>query len=188
MGYFVTPLLNVALGALVLGERLRRAQLAAIALAAAGVVYLAVHGHGLPWVAVVLATSFAAYGFMRKRAPADALLGLGVETVVLTPLAALYLVHLALTGRSAFPEAGLRVDVMLLLSGMVTALPLLWFTHAARSLSLTSLGLLQYISPTCQFLLAIGVYGEPFTPTHAVTFGLIWCGIALYVVASARTR
>jgi chloramphenicol-sensitive protein RarD len=188
LGYFINPLVNVVLGVLLLGERLRRLQWLAVTLALTGVGNL-VWQHGtLPWIALTLAFSFGSYGLVRKQTPTDALSALCVETLLLVPLAAGYLAFLDLTGQGHFLRGPATVDGLLLLAGVLTALPLLLFGGAARRLRLSTLGLLQYTVPTGHFLLAVFVFGESFTAAHAVTFGAIWLALALYGLDLLRAR
>lgn len=188
LGYFINPLVNVLLGVAVLKERLGRLQQAAVVLAGVGVAVLTI-GHGrFPWIAVGLAASFAFYGLARKTVAADAVIGLLVETSLLAPLAAGFLLFRHEAGTAAFGHAGLTPTLLLLLAGPVTALPLVLFTRGARLLPLSTIGLFQYISPSCQFLLAILVYREPFTAAHAVAFGCIWLALALLTRDLLRRR
>lgn len=182
LGYFVTPLVNVLLGVVVLRERLRRTQLAAVALAAAGVTVLAFGTGGLPWISLVLAFSFSFYGLLRKIAPVDALTGLIAETAWLAPASLLYIL---LFGAHRF-GADASLDLLLVASGLVTAAPLLMFAAANKRLYYSTMGLLQYIAPSIQFLLAVLLYREPLTTAHLVTFGFIWAGLLLYATDSVR--
>ncbi|AWN47667.1 EamA family transporter RarD [Methylobacterium terrae] len=183
LGYFINPLVNVALGALVLREALRPLQLAAVALAALGVVAAVVAAGSLPWVALALAISFAIYGLIRKLVPIDPILGLGAETFALLPLALAYLA-VAPTPPGQGPEQWL----LLMLTGITTAVPLMWFAAAAARLKLSTIGLLQYISPTCLLGLSVLAYGESLPLSRALVFGLIWAGLALYALDAARPR
>ncbi len=185
LGYFINPLVNVALGVLFLRERLHRLQLAAVALAAAGVLELTLALGAAPWVALALATSFGFYALLRKVAPVAPLVGLFVETALCAPFALALIVHRELAGTGALGTHGLAIDALLVASGIVTALPLVWFAAAARRLTLSSLGLFQYIAPTGQFLLAAIAYGEPVTRPYVIAFGVIWVALGLY---SAQTR
>jgi chloramphenicol-sensitive protein RarD len=148
-----------------------------VGVVAAGVAWLVLRGEGFPWVALVLAVSFAGYGLLRKTTPVGALTGLLVETILLAPLAVLYL---ALHGGGEAPGLGAGTIGLLALAGPVTALPLVLFAYGARRLKLSTLGLMMYINPTVQMLLAVYAYGEPFTSAHAVTFIAIWAGLGLY--------
>jgi chloramphenicol-sensitive protein RarD len=179
LGYFVNPLVNVLLGVLVLRERLSRAQWIAVALATAGVAILTLAHGRLPWIALALAVSFGLYGLARKTVGADAVVGLLWETGLLAPVAAGYLVVLHFQGTGAFGRADPGTSAFLALGGAVTAVPLVLFAYGARALPLSTLGFLQYLSPSLQFLLAVLVFREPFTAAHAATFACIWAALAL---------
>jgi len=179
LGYFINPLVNVVLGVLVLRERLGRAQGIAVALAAAGVAVLAIAHGRLPWIALALALSFGLYGLARKTVGADAVTGLLWETALLAPLAAGYLFLLARQGTGAFGPSAPATSLLLALGGPVTAVPLVLFALGARALPLSTVGFLQYLSPSIQFLLAVLVFREPFTPVHAATFAFIWAALAI---------
>lgn len=191
LGYFLNPLVNVLLGVVLLRERLGAAQIAAVALASIGVAVLAVGaGQGI-WISLALAFSFGFYGLVRKIAPVESLEGLTIETAILTPIAAGYLVWLSGHAGLGFGQTPLWT-VVLAISGVVTATPLLLFAAAARRLPYSTLGLLQYLAPTMQFLLAISFFGETMTMAHAICFALIWTGLAIYavsgIVAARRSR
>lgn len=186
LGYYINPLVNVLLGVIVLHERLERPVKVAVAIATVGVLWLALRAGHLPWISLVLAASFGTYGLMRKLAPMGAVVGLAVETALLLPFAGGYLVWAAAAHRAAFLSGPRSLDLLLLLAGPVTALPLLLFAGAARRLELSALGLLQYLSPTVQFLLAVLVYGEPFDAARAVAFGFIWTALVLFAIHSLR--
>lgn len=185
LGYYLNPLANVLLGRFVLKERLSALQWTAVAIAGAGVAALASGALGQLWISLVLCVSFAAYGLLRKVAPVDAVGGLAVETALLAPLAMLWLAWSFASGTPAF---GTRTGegALLVLAGIVSTTPLLLFTAAARRLRYSSLGMLQFLAPTLQFLLAVLVYGEAFTAAHAVAFGAIWAALLLYVAALVR--
>lgn len=185
LGYFLNPLVNVLLGVVVLRERLTRIQLAAVALAAAGVAVLASGAGGYLWITATLAVSFSLYGLVRKVAPVEALEGLAIETALLTPPALLYMAWLYAQGMLVFGRAA-DLSVVLMLGGILTAVPLLLFAAAARKLPYSTLGLLQYIAPTLQFLLAITIFGEALTARHILCFTLIWGGIGLFVFGLVR--
>jgi chloramphenicol-sensitive protein RarD len=186
LGYYINPLMSVALGVLALGERLSRLQLVAIALAAAGVLVLAVQGDELPWIAVSLAATFAVYGLLRKTMTLGSAEGLLAETLLLLPFMLGGILWFALSGEGRFATGDLDVDLLLAACGIVTAVPLLLFASAARRLKLSSIGMFQYIGPTVQFALAVFLFGEPFTTAHAVTFGLIWLAVALFLAENWR--
>ena len=183
LGYFINPLVNVALGMLLLGERLDRLQGAAIGLAGVGVLVLALSGGGAIGISISLALSFGFYGLIRKVAAIDALGGLTVETAVLAPLALGLLLYAGSNGTGAFGRSG-TMDLLLILAGPVTAAPLLMFAAGARRLRYTTMGLLQFIAPTLQFLEAVLVYHEPIRPAQLATFALIWVGCGLYAYSS----
>lgn len=184
LGYYINPLVNVLFGRLFLGERLTRVQIVAVLFAAAGVLNLAIAYGEVPWLALGLAGTFAVYGLLRKIVAVEALAGLFIETVMLFPFAACALIFLP----GSFGRIDWATNLMLILAGPVTFLPLLWFTCAARRLKLSVLGFFQFISPSCQFLLAIFVFGEHFGPAHYVTFALIWIAIAIFTLAPRLMR
>ena len=187
LGYFLVPLCNVALGFVVLRERLRPLQWAAVALAAVGVAVQLARVGRLPWIALVLAGSFAIYGLLRKRGPLGPLTGLGVETALLAPLALGFLLWRGWSGAGAFGSVGGFEHGLLLACGVVTAVPLLWFAVAARSLSMVSLGLFQYLAPSVQLLIGVALYAEPFGGARAGSFALIWAGLAVYSYDAFRS-
>jgi chloramphenicol-sensitive protein RarD len=186
LGYFITPLISVGLGTLVLRERLRRLQWLAIALAVAGVVIRTWSAGHVPWIAVVLSTSFGSYGLVRKLARVESLAGSTIETALLVPIAAIYLVVLAADGGGQLGHAAMTIQLLLLSTGVVTAGPLLLFTSAARRLPLSTIGFLQFLGPTGQFVLAVGLYGETFARDQLIAFGFIWLGLAAFSVDLVR--
>lgn len=184
LGYYINPLVSVALGVAVLRERLGMIQWMAVGIAALGVLFLTWQYGAFPWVAVVLALSFACYGLIKKTAPLPALPGLTIETALLWLPAVGYLGALESQGIGRFGHSAGWGDSLLVLTGVVTALPLLLFASAARLVKLSTLGLLQYVSPTCGLILGVAVYGEPFPRTRALGFGIIWLALAVYWLAS----
>jgi chloramphenicol-sensitive protein RarD len=184
LGYFITPLVNVLLGVVFLGERLRPLQVISLVVAAVGVLNLALLGHGVPWIALTLACSFAVYGLIRKTVAADAMSGLFVETMLLAPPALVFLTVLQLGDRSITLTSGIGTIGLLALSGGVTTVPLLLFAAAARRLTMASLGFLQYLAPSLQFLLAVFLFGEPFAVTQLASFACIWTAVAIYSASS----
>jgi len=188
LGYYINPLLNVLLGMIFLGERLRPVQWGSVLLAATGVTYLAASFGSVPFISLILAVTFGLYGLLRKTVPADGPVGLTVETSLLLPVVIVYIAVQVVHGKMAFLHVSRTIDVLLLLAGLVTTLPLLWFTNAVRRLRLGTIGFLQYLSPSLQLLLAVVVYDEPFTRTHLVTFSFIWAALALYSIDALRRR
>jgi chloramphenicol-sensitive protein RarD len=186
-GYYLNPLANVLLGRFVLREKLTGTQWAAVAIAAAGISVLAAGALGQLWLSLALCVSFALYGLLRKIVPADALTGLAVETAILFPLAIAWLGWLALASQPVLGTSSLDTE-LLVLSGIVSTTPLLLFTGAARRLPYSTLGMLQFLAPTLQFLIAVLLYGEPFTTAHAIAFAAIWAALVLYVIAMLRAR
>ena len=184
LGYFINPLLNVVLGVLVLKERLNRAQWIAVTLAALGVAYLTAFAGRPPWIALVLAASFATYGLIRKTAAVESVPGLAAETLLLAPLAVGWLLWCEATGSGALGHSSVGINALLLGSGLATALPLALFAYGARLIRYSTLGLLQYVGPTLQFLIGVLVFGEPFPRARAVGFVLIWLGLAFYAADS----
>ena len=189
LGYFINPLVNVMLGYLVLKERLRLGQWAAIALATLGVLWLTWQAGQMPWIALLLATSFGGYGLMRKTAALGALEGLSFETLILFPFALGYLVWLTMHGQNSFFNTNSDVTRWLLVAaGPITAIPLLLFASGARQIPLSVLGLLQYIGPTIQISLGIFMFHEAFTATRLVGFVLIWSALAIYAAEGMYQR
>jgi chloramphenicol-sensitive protein RarD len=187
LGYFINPLVSVLLGYLFMRERLGRLAMASIVMATVGVLVMAVHHGRLPWIALILAVTFGLYGLLRKMAAVEALTGLAVETLLLFPVAAGYLCYLGVMGRGAFPSLSLHDDLFLPLAGVITAIPLLWFAAAARRLRLATIGFMQYLTPTLHFLLAVLLFGEPFSRSELVSFTCIWTGLGLYSWHAARS-
>lgn len=186
LGYFINPLVSVALGRFVLHERLRRWQWAAIALAAAGVLWLAAMGPSLPWVGIVIAVSFGLYGLMRKTAALGALEGLTLETLVLAPPALTLLAWWTWKGSGGLAHHDVATLCWLIGLGPMTSVPLLLFAAGARRISLATLGLLQYISPTIQLMLGLWVFGEPLSGERLAGFAIIWIALAFFSVESWR--
>ena len=179
LGYFLTPLVNVAMGLLILGERISRLQAAAVGLAAVAILYQLLLLGELPWITLVLAFSFGTYGLMRKKVELDGLSGLFVETLLLLPLGLLTLAWLSSQGLSHFSDSTYSA-LLLASSGAVTAIPLLAFAGAARRLKLSTVGFLMYINPTIQFLIALYIFHEPLSTAKLVSFVMIWVALSIY--------
>lgn len=180
LGYFINPLVNVLLGVFFLGETMRRGQWAAIGLAAFGVIYLTFRYGELPWIALTLATSFALYGLIRKTAPLGSLEGLSLETALMFIPAFGYLIYLEVAGTAAFGHVDGQTTFLLGFAGVATAVPLLLFAAGARRIKLATIGILQYIAPTLQFLIGVLIYHEPFTMDRLIGFSLIWLALFIY--------
>lgn len=185
LGYYLNPLVSVGFGYLILKERLTRTQAGAMGLALAGIAVLAINAGGALWITLTLAFSFSLYGLLRKMAPVDPLTGLALETLILTPVAAAWLLWRAGEGPASFGQDR-TTDLLLVLSGAVTAAPLLLFSAAAKRLRYATVGILQFIAPSLVFALALLVYGERLTWAHVVCFGAIWTAVAIYVAENLR--
>ena len=186
LGYYLNPLINVLLGVVILKERLSRGQLFAVLLAGAGVAVLATGAGRDLWISLALAFSFGLYGFLRKVAPVDSLEGLSVETAILAPIALGWILWLNHEGAGGFGQFGWQTDAFLILGGAVTAVPLLLFTAAAKRLPYSTLGFLQYVAPSIQFLLAVLAFGEKLTTAHIICFGAIWSALAIFAFEGVR--
>jgi chloramphenicol-sensitive protein RarD len=180
LGYFINPLLNVVLGVLVLGERLNTAQRIAVGMAAAGVLYLAIVAGRPPWIALSLAASFGLYGLIRKLVKVESVPGLATETLLLLPLSAGFLLWMEAQGTGALGHSPAYINALLLGSGLVTALPLALFAYGARLIPLSTVGLVQYIGPSLQFLLGVVVFKEAFSFERAIGFAFIWTALVVY--------
>jgi len=185
LGYFIYPLINVLLGMVFLKERLRPLQAVSLVLAGIGVLYLTFHYGAFPWIALSLAFAFGFYGLIRKVAPVSSLVGLSVEMLFLAVPALAYIVFLDNKGTGALFRISIKIDLFLMGAAFLTALPLLLFTRGARRLNLSTLGFLQYLSPSCMFLLGVYLYNEPLLNTQILTFVLIWTALFIYSTDSA---
>lgn len=188
LGYFINPLLNVLLGVVFLRERLRWSQWVPVGLAAVGVLYMTIQYHKVPWIGLSLAFTFGLYGLVKKIAPLNSLQGLTMETMALFIPAMAYLLLVNSRGEGMFAHSTLAVNVLLSLTGVITVIPLLLFGSAVRLIPLWMLGLLQYIAPTCQFLLGVLVYHEPFDQVRVVGFVLIWLALLLFSLESVYSN
>lgn len=185
LGYYINPLLNILLGMLFLGERLRKLQWAAVTLALTGVLIQLAYFGSLPWVALVLASSFALYGLFRKKLAVDALSGLFVESLLLMPLALLYWWQFADSAAANLLQNSVGLNVWLIAAGVVTTVPLLCFIAAARRLQLSTMGFFQYIGPSFMFVFGVFLYNEPLDPSKLVTFAFIWTALLVYSMDAA---
>lgn len=187
LGYYLNPLANILLGRFILGEQLTRRQWAAVGIAGAGVAVLAAGAAGTLWISLILCFSFATYGLLRKIIAVDSLAGLSIETALLFPIALGWLLLGGATGRPMFDHSG-TINAFLIAAGIVSTVPLLFFTAAARRLPYSTVGMLQFLAPTLQFLLAIWLYGEHVSTAHAIAFGAIWVALALYASSLLSER
>ncbi len=188
LGYFINPLVNVALGMIFLKERLHLWQWIAVGLSVVAVGNLVI-GHGsIPWVALTVAISFGFYGLVRKIAVVDAYTGIFIETLLILPPMLAYLVFVGIEGTGAFDISDIKMIGLLMMAGLMTATPLVLFAIAAKRLRLATVGFFQYIAPTGHFLLAVFLYNEPFTDAHKITFGTIWLALAIYSIDSVARR
>ena len=183
LGYFISPLLVILLGAVFLRERLNIWQVVAVGFAALGVLNFIWNFGSLPWIALSLALTFSFYGLFRKMIPVKPLVGLLMETALLAPLAAILIAFWEVDGTGHFGTTWMT-DFLLFGGGVVTSLPLLWFINAGKSLRYSTIGFIQYLTPSIQLLIGVYLYHEPFTPTHSITFGLIWAGLVIFSINS----
>ena len=182
LGYFINPLFNVLLGRIFFSERLNKPQMAAVALVLVGILWLAIPAGSIPWVALLLTLSFGVYGLIRKLAPLDALTGMAMETLLMLPLAAIYLVYQGHLNKLVSLGDLSTLPLMVMIgSGAATTIPLLFFAAAARRISLSNLGMIQYMSPTMQFLLGLLVFHESFQLSRFIGYVWVWAGVALYL-------
>lgn len=187
LGYFINPLVTVLLGFVFLRERLQRGQQVAVTLAALGVGYFIWQFGAVPWIALGLALTFAFYGLLRKIVAVAPLVGLAVETLMITPVTLALVSYWQVTGVGNFGST-MPLSLLFIGAGVMTSMPLLWFNNAAKRLRLSTLGLFQYMAPSIQLVLGVFLYQEPFTPTHLVTFGCIWTALVIYSTTSLLQR
>lgn len=183
LGYYINPLISVLLGIVFLKERLTSAQKVAVLIAAIGVIILTISYGRFPWLAFALAISFAIYGLMKKTIPLDAIRGLTIETLFILPFAFIYYVYLLVSNRAILFQDSLQTDVLLILTGVATAVPLVLFAKGAQRIPLYMIGFLQYIAPTCMLFLGILKYGETFNSIDLLSFSLIWLALILFTVS-----
>jgi len=188
LGYFINPLVSVLLGVIFLKERLNRQQWIAIAVAFAGVLYLTIQYGALPWIALTLAFSFGTYGLIKKTAPLNAMDGLTMETLFLFAPALIYILFVQSNGTGSFGTLSWQTTLLLVLTGIITAVPLLFFAAAARRIPLSTVGIMQYIAPTLQFSIGVWLYHESFTQTRLIGFSMIWSALIIYTIDSINTR
>lgn len=188
LGYYMNPLISIFFGVLFLKEKLSKGQWTALALAAVGVLIVTCQYGAFPWVALSLALTFALYGLAKKLLQVDGMIGVAWETLLVTPLALLYLMMLQADGsETAWAMAGWKI-VLLTLAGAATALPLLWFAEATKHLPLSTIGFIQYLSPTMSLISAVFLFGEPFTGTHLISFSFIWTALVVFTISSMRKK
>jgi len=186
LGYYINPLLSVLLGMILLRERLTLWQMVAFILAICGVAYMTVQYGRIPWIALSLAVTFGLYGLIRKTSRVGALTGLTAETAILSPVSLVFLVLIFLQGGSVVGKASVSVHLLLVGTGIITALPLVWFARGARRIPLSSVGFIQYLAPTCHLLLGVFLYKEPFTRVHVISFALIWIALLIFSFSHVR--
>ncbi|QLB17987.1 EamA family transporter RarD [Mannheimia granulomatis] len=182
LGYFINPIFNVFLGWLLLKEQLNKAQLLSLIFAISGILWLAIPAGQVPWVALILAGSFCCYGFIRKFAPMEPLSGLTLETLLMSPFAAAYLFFCNTQGMLVFSELNTLQMTILLCSGAATTIPLVWFAIGARQIPMSLLGILQYISPTLQFLCGVLIFNETLSAERLVGYFLVWIGVLVFLL------
>ncbi len=186
MGYYISPLITVLMGIIVLKEKLIPLQILAILSAGIGVIFMSVQYGQVPWIALTLAFTFAVYGLLKKLIKVDSMIGLAVETIILMPIALGYIFYRQINGIGAIGSISLTATILLFLSGIATATPLLWFAKSAERIQLSTMGFLQYVSPTISLILGIIVFKEPFTITHLWGFGFIWAGLILFSISKTN--
>lgn len=184
LGYYINPLVSVMLGVFVLREKMDRWQVVSFILAGIGVIYMTLSLGKLPWISLLLALSFGLYGLSKKLIKIDSTLGLLLETFFIFPFALLFLTYLGIKGQQSFLTGSLQNDLFLLGSGVVTAVPLLWFSIGAQKIPLYMVGFLQYMNPSISLILGVLLYGEPFTKEHVITFICIWTAIAIFTISN----
>jgi len=183
LGYFINPLFSVFLGVVFLHEKLNRPEKIAVALALLGVIFLTVYYRNLPWVAIVLAITFGLYGIIKKQGPLDGIQSLGLETAIIFLPTLYYLIHLENSSQASFLHCSLSTNILLIASGVITATPLLLFGQAARKIPLSTLGFLQYLAPTFQFLLGVFIFREQFQLPKLIGFSIIWTALIIFSIA-----
>lgn len=188
MGYYINPLVSVLFGMVFLGERLDKLQIIAVICACIGIGVMIVKNGSLPWVSVSLAATFAFYGLLKKIIKVNALTSIMLETLLISPLAVGYLLHLSNNGGNSYELCGMDTITLLMGAGAVTATPLILFTNCAKLLPLKMVGFMQYLAPTISLLIGVFMYGEAFTFTHVIAFGCIWTGLAFFICSQLKTK
>lgn len=186
LGYYITPLMNIMLGMLVLKEKLDKLKLSALIIASLSVIYLTLDYGQFPWISIYLAISFSLYGLIKKTAGIEAMPALSIETLILTPIAAIFIGYKMILGSGALFAGPNFIDIMFILSGVATTLPLYWFAKGAQRIPLSSVGFMQYIGPSIMLIIGIVMYGERFKQEQAIAFGLIWIALVLYTTSMIR--
>lgn len=186
LGYYMNPLVSILLGLIVMKEKLNFWQFVSVGLATIGVLFLTVQLESFPWIAITLALSFGIYGLAKKMTNYEATVGLTMETMVITPLALMYLIYLAFSGNMSFGTGDISLTLLLMGGGAMTALPLLYFAKGAKLIPLTTLGFLQYVAPTISLCIGVFLYNEQFTKAHAIAFSFIWTAIIIFSFAKTK--
>lgn len=186
LGYYINPLVSVLLGMIVLKEKLTKTQYVSVGLAAIGVIILTFSHGSFPWIALSLAFTFGLYGLAKKLISIDSSIGLTLETLFITPIALMYIAYLFVKGDHAFLAVSPQLDLLVILSGVLTAVPLLFFAKGAQRIPLSMLGFIQYMTPTLTLILGVFVYDEPFTTTHLLSFLFIWAALSIYSLSKTK--
>lgn len=186
LGYFINPLLSVFFGVIFLKENISKLQIFAILIAAIGVLYLAIIGGVFPWIGIALAVTFASYNLLRKMIPVESLTGLFIEVCMVTPFAMIYLIYMGRQDSMMFINADMDIKTLLIMSGLITALPLIWVVKASKLLPLSIVGILQYINPSLQFLIAVLLFNEPLGKNKLIAFIFIWAAVILFIFDNWR--
>ncbi len=183
LGYYINPILMILLGLAVLRERLDFWQLISVLMASTGVAIITLQYGKIPWVALSLALTFGLYGLVKKLVKVDSIIGLALETIFVAPVALIYVITKQLGGTGSFGTVSFNITLLLICSGVATATPLLWFAQGAKRVPLSTIGFIQYLSPSISLLLGIFLYKEQFTKVHLISFGFIWCALVMYTVS-----
>ncbi|MFT5749183.1 MAG: chloramphenicol-sensitive protein RarD [Ancylomarina sp.] len=186
LGYYITPLMNIILGMIVLKERLDKLKLIALIIACLSVIYLTLDYGQFPWISIYLAVSFSLYGLIKKTAGIEAMPALSIETLILTPIAAAFIGYKMILGSGTLFVGPSFIDIMFIMSGVATTLPLYWFAKGAQRIPLSSVGFMQYIAPSIMLIIGIVIYGETFNHEQVIAFGMIWIALALYTISMIR--